>query len=83
MSSTYLQAQSLVAQLSLPDQARLLEYLSGRLARIVSADTFAPGSLNAAPTTGWEAFFQVGDELMHTDRPDSETLTAALLAMRR
>jgi hypothetical protein len=31
----------------------------------------------------WEAFFQLGEGLATTDTPECETLTTAVLAMRR
>jgi hypothetical protein len=31
----------------------------------------------------WETFFQLGEMLAATDTPERETLTAAVLAMRR
>jgi hypothetical protein len=83
VSANYLQAQHLVEQLTLRDQARLLEYLSFRLVQVVSARMAEPLPTDTTPANAWQKFFQVGDNMMHADRPDSETLTAAVLAMRR
>lgn len=79
--STLDQAQRLVDQLSPTDQVRLLAYLASRLAQVIPAPSLAPSSPEAA--TAWEAFFQLGEELAATDTSECETLTTAVLAMRR
>jgi hypothetical protein len=77
------QAQQLVDQLSPHDQVRLLAYLTTRLAQVVTA--LPPTSGGTLPETSdvWETFFQLGEMLAATDTPERETLTAAVLAMRR
>ena len=79
--STLDQAQRLVDQLTPSDQVRLLAYLASRLAQVVPSQPPAPSAPAAA--TAWEAFFQLGEELATTDTPECETLTTAVLAMRR
>ena len=79
--STLAQAQRLVDQLTPYDQVRLLAYLASRLARVVPAQPPAPSAPEAADA--WETFFQLGKELAATDTPECETLTTAVLAMRR
>jgi len=79
--STLNQAQRLVDQLTPYDQVRLLAYLASRLARVVCAQPPAPSAPDAADA--WETFFQLGEGLAATDTPEGETLTAAVLAMRR
>jgi hypothetical protein len=81
--STLAQAQQLVDQLTPPDQVRLLAYLTTRLAQVVSAFPPTPGGTSPEPTDVWETFFQLGESLAATDTPERETLTAAVLAMRR
>jgi hypothetical protein len=81
--NTLAQAQQLVDQLTPHDQVRLLAYLTTRLAQVVSA--FPPTPSGTSPETSdvWETFFQLGEMLAATDTPEHETLTAAVLAMRR
>jgi hypothetical protein len=79
--STLDQAQRLVDQLTPYDQVQLLAYLASRLAQVVPAQPPAPRGPEAADA--WEAFFQLGEELAATDTPECETLTTAVLAMRR
>jgi hypothetical protein len=43
----------------------------------------APRPGAPVPADAWEAFFQLGEELTASDTPERETLTAAVLAMRR
>jgi hypothetical protein len=81
--STLAQAQQLVDQLTPPDQVRLLAYLTTRLAQVVSAFLPTPAGTSPEPTDVWETFFQLGESLAATDTPERETLTAAVLAMRR
>jgi hypothetical protein len=59
------------------DQVQFLAYLASRLAQVVPAQLPAPRGSEAADA--WEAFFQLGA----TDTPECETLTKAVLAMRR
>jgi len=77
------QAQRLVDQLTPHEQVRLLAYLTSRLAQAVA--TLQPPIPVASPEAAdpWETFFQLGEALAATDTPEVETLTAAVLAMRR
>jgi hypothetical protein len=77
------QAQQLVDQLTPQEQVRLLAYLTTRLAQVVTTLPPPPGGAPPEPTDVWETFFQLGDMLVATDTPERETLTAAVLAMRR
>jgi hypothetical protein len=77
------QAQQLVDQLTPHDQVRLLAYLTTRLAQVVSALPPTPGGTSPETLDVWETFFQLGEMLAATDTPEHETLTAAVLAMRR
>jgi hypothetical protein len=45
----------------------------------------APTPVGTSPETSdlWESFFQLEEMLAATDTPERETLTAAVLAMRR
>lgn len=71
------EAQRMVDHLSPVDQARLLTYLAPRVAGHVSA-THAPDYAEA-----WDAFLRIGETLEKGDTGESETLTAAVLSMRR
>jgi hypothetical protein len=77
------QAQRLVDQLTPHDQVRLLAYLTTRLAQAVTALPPTPGEAPCETSDVWEAFCQLGETLIATDTPERETLTAAVLAMRR
>jgi hypothetical protein len=72
-----------VDQLTPHDQVRLLAYLTTRLAQVVTALPSTPGRAAPEPAGVWETFFQLGEMLAATDTPERETLTAAVLAMRR
>jgi len=77
------QVQRLVEQLSPHDQARLLASLALRMAHVM---TSIPPPTSVTPpesAEAWEEFFRPGDALTASDTPASETLTAAVLAMRR
>jgi hypothetical protein len=77
------QAQQLVEQLTPHDQVRLLAYLTTRLAQVVPARAPTPAGTPPEPSDVRESFFQLGEMLAATDTPKRETLTAAVLAMRR
>ena len=82
VDTTLDQAQRLADQLTPQDQARLLSYLANRLAQVVPATP--PEKTEVVETTDtWERFFQLGDGLAATDTSEGETLTAAVLDMRR
>ena len=81
--NTLNQIQRLVEQLSPREQAHLLAFLALRMAQVVTAT--APTASHTPPETAaaWEEFFRLGDALAASDTLASETLTAAVLAMRR
>jgi hypothetical protein len=81
--STLAQAQQLVDQLTPHDQVRLLAYLTTRLTYVVTALLPTSGGVSPEPSDIWETFFQLGEMLSATDTPECETLTAAVLEMRR
>ena len=83
VSTNYLHEQQIVGQLNLRDQARLLEYLSFRLAQAVALREPETTPAHVTPATAWQEFFRVGDDLRRTDRPDMETLTTTVIEMRR
>lgn len=81
--STLTQVQRLVERLSPAEQARLLSMLALRISGMMtSTSSSIPGS-PAAPEQAWEEFFRLGDKLADSDIQESDTLTAAVLAMRR
>ena len=75
------QVQQLVDQLTPVDQVRLLAYVASRVAQVF------PTSLTSADkpeaVDAWARLFELGEELAATDTPERDTLTAAVLAMRR
>lgn len=77
------QAQQLINRLSLVDQARLMEYLSSRMeAAILSISS--PSTMKSVDQDDpWQVFFKAGDALGNNNPERSETMTSALLAMRR
>jgi len=77
------QVQHLVNQLTPLDQARLLAYLAPRIAHIVESMHHAALVSPLSATEAWKEFFRIGDAISNSDTPESETLTAAVLAMRR
>jgi hypothetical protein len=82
-NTTLEQVQQLVDHLTPLDQVRLLTYLTPRIAQLV--ESVYPATPNLTPNNGMacKAFFQIGDELTASDTPESQTLTAAVLMMRR
>ena len=81
--NTLNQVQRLVEQLSPHEQAHLLASLALRMAQVVTAASH-PASITLPETVEtWEEFFRLGDVLAASDTPAAETLTAAVLAMRR
>lgn len=81
--STLDHVQRLVEQLSPHEQAHLLASLTRRMAQVVTSISH-PASITLPETAAaWEEFFRLGDALAASDTPASETLTAAVLAMRR
>ena len=81
--STFDQVQHLVEQLSLHDQVRLLASLALRMAHVVTSTPPPTSVIPQETAEAWEAFFCLGDALAASDTPASDTLTAAVLAMRR
>jgi hypothetical protein len=75
------QAQRLVDQLTPVDQVRLLAYVASRVAQVFPATSTA--AERPEPVDAWERFFELGEELAATDSPECDTLTAAVLSMRR
>ena len=81
--STLEQIQRLVEHLSPDEQAHLLASLALRMGQVVTS-TSHPASLIPPETAeAWEEFLRLGGALAASDTPGSETLTAAVLAMRR
>ena len=83
VSHTYLHVQQLVTQLSPHDQARLLEYLSSRMAYMVSLLSSESSPTPPPQATTWDEFFRVGNGVMNSDTSDSQTLTNTVVMMRR
>lgn len=81
--STLHQVQRLVEQLSPYKQAHLLASLALRMAQVATLSASPAAVTLPAPAEAWEEFFRLGDALASSDTPGAETLTAAVLAMRR
>jgi hypothetical protein len=81
--NTLNQVQRLVEQLSPREQAHLLAFLALRMAQVVTATAPPVSHTPPAAVEAWEEFFRLGDALAASDTPASETLTAAVLSMRR
>lgn len=77
------QIQRMIDQLNPADQARLLEYLTQRVAR--PSPLLSPAGTSGEPATAdaWSHFFCIGDTIAALDTPDAETLTAAVTRGRR
>jgi hypothetical protein len=82
-TATLEQVQRLVDQLSLHDQARLLEYLTPRVVRIVVSAQQTEAAEKSALPSAWNEFFRIGDAIAALDAPQTETLTSAVTSMRR
>jgi hypothetical protein len=82
-NATLNQVQNMVDHLTPLDQARLLAYLSSRMTRIVTSIYSATLPSTSGSEVEWSEFFRIGDALAAGDRPESPTLTAAVLTMRR
>jgi hypothetical protein len=80
--NTLNQVQRLVEQLSPHDQVRLLASLALRMAHLLTSVPHPASVTPQGAAEAWEAFFSIGDALAASDTPASETLTAAVLAMR-
>jgi hypothetical protein len=82
-TSTLEQVQRLVDRLTLLEQVRLLAYLTPRITRNMES-IYPTAALPASKeSNAWKEFFRIGDIVAATDTPESETLTAAITAMRR
>lgn len=81
--STLHQVQRLVEQLSPYEQAHLLASLALRVAQVVTSTSSPAAVTPSAAAEAWEEFFRLGDALAASDTPGADTLTAAVLAMRR
>jgi hypothetical protein len=81
-SATLDQVQQLVDQLSPLEQAKLLEYLTPRIARALTQQ--APTSAtNVQHQDAWAELFRIGDTIAASGTTDVPTLTSAVLSMRR
>ena len=77
------QAQQLINRLSLLDQARLMEYLSSRMEAAILAASSPATTKSVTQDDPWGEFFKAGDDLAGNTPEGMETMTSALLAMRR
>jgi hypothetical protein len=82
-NTTLDQVQRLVDDLTPLDQVRLLAYLTPRIAQSVTSMYLSTSAPTSSDTTGWKEFFRIGDMLAANDKPETQTLTTAVLMMRR
>lgn len=75
------EVERLVDQLSPQEQARLLGFLAQRVAKAV--EHAVQREVSPAGDEAWAEFFRVGDALAASDKPELETLTSAVAALRR
>lgn len=81
-NSTLEQVQRLVDHLTPLEQVRLLAYLTPRITQNMES-IYPTASIPASrESSAWGEFFRLGDELADSDTPESQTLTAVILAMR-
>ena len=81
--STLDQVQRLVERLSPAEQARLLSTLALRMAHVMTSTSSPVSATPSEDAAAWAEFFRLGDTLALSDTQESDTLTAAVLAMRR
>jgi hypothetical protein len=80
---SFLQVQNLIDRLTPLDQVRLMEYISLRIEKVISAISSPTTDQAAERDDAWVDFFRIGDELLKGELPKSDTLTSTLLSMRR
>lgn len=81
-TATLEQIRPLVDQLSLRDQARLLEYLMPRVTRAV-VDVKEKETEEGTLPQEWRELFRIGDTIAALDTPQTETMTTAVTTTRR
>jgi hypothetical protein len=78
-SMTFDLVQQLLDRLTLAQQAQVVEYLAPKIAHsLVAAE-----SVDSAEITTWDDFFRVGDSLSDAEESTVESMTAAVISMRR
>ncbi len=77
------QIQHLVERLDDLERERLLDSLTVWIDRATAAAPHREGEEPVAANDAWEDLFELGDALAEADRPAAETLTSAVLRMRR
>lgn len=81
--ATLEQVQVMIDDLTPLEQARLLSYLTPRIIHAVEMNRPEADVAELHSADSWEAFFRIGDEIAASDTAEGETLTAAVVAMRR
>ncbi len=80
---TFKQVEHMVDQLSPHEQAHLLASLAFRMAQAVTKSSHSAAMTPQESNVAWEEFFRIGDQLPAGDSPVTETMTSALISMRR
>ena len=76
--------QAMIETLDLDDQARLLQYLTPKIAGAILSQTSSPSSqISAKPEAGWQSYRCAGERLAATSTPGSASLTDAMSESRR
>ena len=82
-TATLEQIRPLIDQLSLPDQARLLEYLTPRVTRAVVTANQQEAKEEGALAQEWQELFRIGEAIAALAPVDTETMTTAVTTSRR
>jgi hypothetical protein len=82
-TTTFEQAQQVVDQLNIRDQARLLEYLTPRVVDMVVMIKQAEAIEGDSLPQAWQELFRIGDSIAASQVSDQETLTETVVSVRR
>lgn len=83
-TSTFLEVQRLVDQLTPVEQVRLLEYITPKIARAIDDQSIKQNATASDDYDAtWQAFFEYGDSLRLSDVPTDTTVTELVSQMRR
>lgn len=82
-TTTFEQAQQIVDQLDIRDQARLLEYLTPRVVDTIVMIKQAEAKKGDSLPQAWQELFRIGDSIAALEAVDEMTLTETVVSMRR
>lgn len=81
-TTTFEQAQQVIDQLSIRDQARLLEYLTPRVVDTVVTINQVEVTESEFLPQAWQELFRIGDSIAALEASDQETLTETVVGVR-